>query len=220
MFLVAKNVLTPAEVEQIRTIAKSVRFMEGRASNPHNIAKDNLQMDVTQPDALRASNIAGAAIMRSEEIKNFVFPRRVATPLLARYEPGMKYGVHSDAAFIPLPNGPLRSDMSGTLWIADPSTYEGGELTIHLGSETVSVKGEPGSMVVYPSTTLHEVTPITKGQRLVLITFIESTIVDQADRELLWQLNEIYALEGLKMDWENRTRLQYVISSLHRKWAD
>jgi PKHD-type hydroxylase len=220
MFLVAKNVLTPAEVEQIRTIAKSVRFMEGRASNPHNIAKDNLQMDVTQPDALRASNIAGAAIMRSEEIKNFVFPRRVATPLLARYEPGMKYGVHSDAAFIPLPHGPLRSDMSGTLWIADPSTYEGGELTIHLGSETVSVKGEPGSMVVYPSTTLHEVTPVTKGQRLVLITFIESTIVDQADRELLWQLNEIYALEGLKMDWENRTRLQYVISSLHRKWAD
>jgi PKHD-type hydroxylase len=219
MFLLVKNVLTPGEVEQIRTIAKSVRFVEGRASNPHNVAKDNLQMDVTQPDALRASNIAGAAIMRSEEIKNFVFPRRVASPLLARYEPGMKYGMHADAAFIPLPNGPLRSDMSGTLWIADPSTYEGGELTIHLGSEKVSVKGEPGSMVVYPSTTLHEVTPVTKGQRLVLITFIESTIVDQVDRELLWQLNEIYALEGLKMDWENRTRLQYVISSLHRKWT-
>ena len=219
MFLVVRNVLTPAEVEQIRAIAKSVRFVEGRASNPHNLAKDNLQMDVTQPDAMRASNIAGAAIMRNEEIKNFVFPRRVATPLLARYEPGMKYGVHADAAFIPLPNGPLRSDMSGTLWIADPSTYEGGELTIHLGSEAVSVKGEPGSMVVYPSTTLHEVTPVTKGQRLVLITFIESTIVDQVDRELLWQLNEIYALEGLKMDWENRTRLQYVISSLHRKWV-
>jgi PKHD-type hydroxylase len=72
---------------------------------------------------------------------------------------------------------------------------------------------------VYPSTTLHEVTPVTKGQRVVLITFIESTIVDQADRELLWQLNEIYALEGLKMEWDNRTRLQYVISSLHRKWA-
>jgi PKHD-type hydroxylase len=219
MFLRVKNVLTPAEVEQIRTIAKSVRFVEGRASNPHNIAKDNLQMDVTQPDAMRASNIAGAAIMRNEEIKNFVFPRRVATPLLARYEPGMKYGVHADAAFIPLPNGPLRSDMSGTLWIADPSTYEGGELTIHLGSESVPIKGEPGSMVVYPSTTLHEVKPVTKGQRLVLITFIESTIVDQIDRELLWQLNEIYALEGLKMDWENRTRLQYVISSLHRKWV-
>jgi PKHD-type hydroxylase len=219
MFLVVKNVLTPAEVEQIRTIAKSVRFLEGRASNPHNLAKDNLQMDVTQPEAMRASNIAGAAIARNEEIKNFVFPKRIASPLLARYEPGMKYGIHADAPFIPLPNAPLRSDVSGTLWIADPSTYEGGALTIHLGSETVSVKGEPGSMVVYPSTTLHEVVPVTSGQRLVLITFIESAISDQVERELLWQLNEIHALEGLKMDWENRTRLQYVIASLHRRWA-
>jgi PKHD-type hydroxylase len=219
MFLVVKNVLNSAEVEQIRAIARSVRFVEGRASNPHNLAKDNLQMDVTQPDAVRASNIAGAAIARNEEIRNFVFPKRIASPLLARYEPGMRYGVHADAAFIPLPNGPLRSDMSGTLWIADPSGYEGGELTIHLGSEKLSVKGEPGSMVVYPSTTLHEVTPVTSGQRLVLITFIESAISDQIERELLWQLNEVHALEGLKMDWENRTRLQYVIASLHRKWA-
>ncbi len=219
MFLVVKNVLTPAEVEQIRAIARSVRFVEGRASNPHNLAKDNLQMDVSQPDAVRASNLAGAAIMRNEEIRNFVFPKRIASPLLARYEPGMKYGTHADAPFIPLPAGPLRSDVSGTIWIADPSSYEGGELTIHLGSEKVSVKGEPGSMVVYPSTTLHEVTPVTKGQRLVLITFIESAICDQAERDLLYTLNEVHALEGLKMDWNNRTRLQYVIASLHRKWA-
>jgi PKHD-type hydroxylase len=219
MFLVVKNVLTPAEIEQVRQIARSVRFVEGRASNPHNLAKDNLQMDVTQPDAVRASNIAGAAIARNEEIKNFVLPKRIASPLLARYEPGMKYGSHADAPFIPLPTGPLRSDVSGTLWIADPSTYDGGELTIHLGSEKVSIKGEPGSMVVYPSTTLHEVTPVTQGQRLVFITFIESVISDQTERELLWQLTEIHALEGLKMDWENRTRLQYVIASLHRRWA-
>ena len=219
MFLVVKNVLTPAEVEQIRAIARSVRFVEGRASNPHNLAKDNLQMDVSQPDAVRASNLAGAAIMRNEEIRNFVFPKRIASPLLARYEPGMKYGTHADAPFIPLPAGPLRSDVSGTIWIADPSSYEGGELTIHLGSEKLSVKGEPGSMVVYPSTTLHEVTPVTKGQRLVLITFIESAICDQAERDLLYTLNEVHALEGLKMDWNNRTRLQYVIASLHRKWA-
>jgi len=219
MFLNVKDVLTPSEVAQIRQIAKSVRFLDGRASNPHNLAKDNLQMDITQPEALRASNIAGAAIARNEELKNFVFPKRIASPLLARYEPGMKYGTHADAPFIPLPTAPLRSDVSGTVWIADPSTYEGGELVIHLGSEAVSIKGEPGSMVVYPSTTLHEVKPVTSGQRLVLITFIESVISDQVERELLWQLNEVHALEGLKMEWETRTRLQYVIASLHRRWA-
>src|ERR1051325_822625 len=159
MFLVVKNVLTQAEVEQVRQIAKSVRFVEGRASNPHNLAKDNLQVDPAQPDAMRAANLVAAAITRNAEITNFVFPKRMAPPLLARYEPGMKYGIHADAPFIPLPSGPLRSDVSGTIWIADPSTYEGGELTIHLGSEKIAIKGEPGAMVVYPSTTLHEVTP-------------------------------------------------------------
>src|SRR5436305_14458884 len=132
MFLVVKDVLTPAEVDQIRAIAKTVRLIEGSASNPHNLAKDNLQADTAQPDAMRASNIAGSAIARNEEIRNFVFPKRIASPLLARYEPGMKYGTHADAAFLPLPNGPLRSDVSGTLWIADPASYEGGELNIHL----------------------------------------------------------------------------------------
>jgi PKHD-type hydroxylase len=131
----------------------------------------------------------------------------------------MKYGAHADAPFLPLPNGPLRSDVSGTIWIADPLSYEGGELTIHLGTEKISVKGEPGSMVVYPSTTLHEVTPVTHGERLVMITFIESVVSEQVDRDLLYTLNEVHALEGLKMDWQNRTRLQYVIASLHRRWA-
>jgi len=219
MFLVVKNVLSAAEVAQIAEIAKSVRFVDGKASNPHNLAKNNLQMDTTQAEAVRASNIAGPAIAGNEELKNFVFPKRIASPLLARYEPGMKYGPHSDAPFIPLPTAPLRSDVSGTLFIAEPSTYDGGELVIHLGSEKVSIKGEPGSMVVYPSTTLHEVTPVTRGARLVLITFIESVIPDQTQRELLYQLNEVYALEGLKMEWENRTRLNYVSSALHRMWA-
>jgi len=219
MFLVVKNVLSAAEVAQIAEIAKSVRFVDGKASNPHNLAKNNLQMDTTQAEAVRASNIAGAAIAGNEELKNFVFPKRIASPLLARYEPGMKYGPHSDAPFIPLPTAPLRSDVSGTLFIAEPSTYDGGELVIHLGSEKVSIKGEPGSMVVYPSTTLHEVTPVTRGARLVLITFIESVIPDQTQRDLLYQLNEVYALEGLKMEWENRTRLNYVSSALHRMWA-
>src|SRR5207253_11353982 len=141
----------------IRAISQSVCCVEGWAYSAHNLAKDVRQMDVTQPGAVSASNIAGAAMARNEEVRNFVCLKRIASPLLARYEPGMKYGTHADAPFIPLPNAPLRSDISGTLWIADPSTYEGGELTIHLGSEKVTVKGEPGSMVVYPSTTLHEV---------------------------------------------------------------
>ncbi|MBI3675853.1 MAG: Fe2+-dependent dioxygenase [Proteobacteria bacterium] len=219
MFLMVKDVLTPGELEQLRLIAKNAKFVDGKISNPHNQAKNNLQVDTSLPEANRAAQIAGTAITRNEQIRNFVFPKRMASPLLARYEVGMTYGVHADSAYLPLPAGPLRSDVSGTLWLADPSTYEGGELRIHLGSESVTVKGEPGSMVVYPSTTLHEVVPVRSGQRLVMITFIESFIPDQTQREVLWTLNEVNALEGFNISWENRTKLNYVSSSLHRMWA-
>jgi PKHD-type hydroxylase len=219
MFLLLKNVLLPAEVDQVRQLAQTVRFMDGRASNPHNLAKKNLQADMGTPEAQKASQIAGAAIARSEEVRNFAFPKRIATPLLSRYEPGMTYGAHSDAAFLPLPNGPLRSDVSATLFVGDPATYDGGELRIHLGTETVTIKGEPGAMIVYPSNTLHEVMPVTRGERLAFFTFMESNIPDHVERELLYTLNEVYALEGLKMEWENRTRLQYVINNLHRSWS-
>lgn len=219
MFLKVKNVLTPAELDEIRRLAGSLRFVEGRVSNPHNLAKNNLQADLGQPDAAKAAQIAGVAISRNEEISNFAFPKRIASPLLARYEPGMTYGVHADAPFLPLPNGPLRSNVSATLFINDGATYVGGRLAIHMGSEVITIEPEPGAMIVYPSTTLHEVTPVTSGQRLVMFTFMESVIPDQFHRELLYTLNEVKALEGFNMSWENRTRMNYVSGSLHRMWA-
>jgi PKHD-type hydroxylase len=132
----------------------------------------------------------------------------------------MNYGVHSDAAFLPIGARPLRSDLSCTLFIADPGAYEGGELSIQLGSRTVQFKGAAGSAVIYPSNTLHEVKPVPSGERLVGLTFIESSIPDPAHRDLLYALNEIAALEGFNMSWENRTRLQHVRNNLRRMWGE
>jgi PKHD-type hydroxylase len=219
MFLLVKNVLTQTEIGQILQLAEGLRFVDGRQSNAHNTAKKNLQIDMSQPNAVKLCQIAAAAIGRNEEIKNFAFPRRIATPLLSRYEPGMTYGTHADAPYLQLPSGPLRSDVSGTLFLEDSASYKGGELVIHLGSETVAVKGEPGTMIIYPSTTLHEVNPVTEGRRLAFFTFIESVIPDEAQRELLYLLNEVHALEGLNIKPENRTRLQFVASRLHRMWS-
>jgi PKHD-type hydroxylase len=219
MFLLVKNVLTQTEIGQILQLSEGLKFVDGRQSNPHNTAKQNLQLDMTQPNAAKLSQIAAAAVGRNEEIRNFAFPKRIATPLLSRYEPGMTYGVHADAPYLQLPTGPLRSDVSGTLFLEDPESYKGGELVIHLGSETIPVKGEPGSMIIYPSTTLHEVAPVTEGRRLSLFTFIESTVPDQQQRELLYLVNEVHALEGFNIRPENRTRLQFIASCLHRMWA-
>jgi PKHD-type hydroxylase len=219
MFLLVKNVLTGTEIGQVLQLAEGLKFVDGRQSNVHNTAKKNLQIDMTQPNAVKLCQIAAAAVGRNEEIRNFAFPKRIATPLLSLYEPGMTYGAHADAPFLQLPGGPLRSDVSGTLFLEDPASYKGGELVIHLGSETIPVKGEPGSMIIYPSTTLHEVNPVTEGRRMAFFTFIESIIPDEQQRELLYLLYEVNALEGYNIQPENRTRLQFIASRLHRMWS-
>jgi PKHD-type hydroxylase len=220
VFLELPEVLTPPEVARLRQLAAVARFADGRASNPHSIAKNNQQVDPSDPAHAEASKIMAGALQRSEPFRGFTFPRIMAPPMLARYAPGMNYGAHSDAAFMPLGQRPLRSDVSCTIFIADPATYEGGELTIHLGTRGVPFKGAAGAAIVYPSNTLHEVRPVTAGERLVGITFIESMIPDPAHRDLLYQLDEVAALEGFNISWENRTRLQYVRNNLRRMWGE
>jgi PKHD-type hydroxylase len=219
MFLQIENFLTAAEVSAVAEIARQAKFVDGRRSNPHNPTKDSAIADPSDPIAQKASQIALAAFQRSEEARNFAFPQRMAAPSLCRYETGMKYGAHIDAAYLPLGAQPLRSDVSCTVFISAPKDYEGGELVAHLGSEIIRIKGDAGSAVFYPSTTVHQVAPVSAGERLVIITFIESQIPDQLQRDLLYSLGEVRALEALKMDWRNRIQLDYVIQNLHRMWS-
>jgi len=164
--------------------------------------------------------IVGNAMTRSREFSSFAIPKRIAPPLLCRYEPGMKYGSHADAAIIQLPNTKIRSDLSCTVFIGDPAAYEGGELAMVLGNQTLAFKGAPGEAIVYPSTLLHEVVPVRSGQRLVSITFIESHIADQHERLQVYELNEIAAIEGLRMNPESRVRLDVVRQNLLRMWSN
>ncbi len=219
MFLEIDDVLTPDEVSQLRTLAARAKFVDGRISSPHSAVKNNLQLDHTDAAYTASSQLMAQALQRCEQVRNFAFPGLMAPPLLARYEPGMAYGLHSDSAVIQLGARQLRSDLSCTIFIADPESYDGGALAVRLGTQTVSFKLKAGAAVVYPSTTLHEVTPVTSGQRLVGITFIESQIPDSEQRDLLYELDEVAALEGLNMSPENCTRLQYVRTNLRRIWS-
>jgi PKHD-type hydroxylase len=219
MFLEIADVLTQAEVAQLREMAGRARFVDGRISSPGSPVKDNLQLDHGDAAYAPSSQLMAAALMRNEAFRNFAFPSLLAPPLLARYEPGMKYGAHSDSAFMQLGQRQLRSDLSCTIFLNPPDAYEGGALRVHLGSGQVEFKLQPGAAIVYPSTTLHEVVPLTGGQRLVGITFIESLIPDPTHRELLYELDEVAALEGNGMSWDNRTRLQYVRTNLRRMWS-
>ena len=223
MFLEVNGLLQPAEVKTLRTITNEIAFIDGRASNPANIAKQNLQASHNPNDDkyLESSRIVMAAFMRSAEFRAFALPKKMAPPVLARYRPGMKYGPHADAAVLHLPNGTqLRSDLSATVFLGDPAQYDGGELIVHLGTKPVAFKGAPGDAIIYPSTTLHEVRPVTAGERLVSITFIESLIPDEFLRTQLFELNDVAEREGHTMSWESRVRLDGVRQNLMRLWSE
>jgi PKHD-type hydroxylase len=219
MFLEIKEFLNPQEVARLRELAGRVQFVDGRISNPHNQAKKNLQANEADPNYAESSRIVAEAFARSTSFRDFAFPRHIAPPLLARYELGMTYGAHADTSHMRFGNEIHRSDLSATVWLNPPASYDGGELVVHLGTQPVPIKGEPGSVIVYPSTQLHEVLPVRRGQRLVSITFIESMIPDEFLRTQLFELNEVAALEGLKMDWSSRVRLEAVRNNLLRLWT-
>jgi PKHD-type hydroxylase len=213
------QILTDAEVAECRRIAASAPFIDGKVTNPHNAAKQNEQLH--DPTAYqKSSELLKVALARSPEFAEFAFPVALAPPMMTRYKPGMKYGAHADAAFIQLPGATIRSDLSCTIFLNEPKDYEGGELNIRIGDAELKFKLKPGEAIIYPSDSLHQVAPVTKGERLVAITFIQSRIQDPFRRTMLFELNEVAALEGLKMDAENFGRLQLVQQNLLRYWSD
>ena len=213
------ELLTDAEVAECRRIAAQAPFVDGRITNPHNLTKVNEQLH--DPQAYqKSSQLLMNAFGRSEEFREFAFPALIAPPLITRYKPGMKYGAHADAAYIQLPGGTIRSDISCTVFLNEPKDYDGGELQVRLGDADLKFKLRPGQAIVYPSDSLHQVVPVTRGERLVAITFIQSRVPDTFQRNLLFELNEVAALEGLKMSQENFSRLQVVQSNLLRIWGE
>lgn len=211
--------LTPAEVQECKRIAVSTKFVDGRITNPHNKTKNNQQLH-DQAGQQASAQIILQAFGRSEEFREFAFPLVIAPPLITRYQPGMHYGAHADAAFLQIGNATVRSDLSCTVFLNEPASYDGGALHVRLGDGNLKFKLKAGEGIIYPSDTLHEVEPVTRGERLVAITFIQSRIPDPFERAMLFELNEVAALEGLKMDPENFSRLQYVQAGLMRYWGD
>lgn len=219
MFLKIRALLAPPEIARLTALSREMRFVDGRASNPANVSKNNQQADNADPKYAESVQIVSAALGRSREFIDFAMPKHVAPPLLCRYAPGMTYGAHADAALIDLSGGRLRSDLSCTVFIADPAAYEGGELSVEVGNLAIPFKGGAGDAIIYPSTTLHEVIPVRAGERLVSITFIESYIPNLEQRMQVYELNEIAALEGNTMKWESRVRLDVVRQNLMRMWT-
>lgn len=219
MHLYLKDLLNKDEIKRLLKISESAKFVDGRITNPGTSVKNNLQTEPSDPSFVEAGQIVSQAIFRHPLVRDFCQPKRLATPMITKYTKGMHYGTHIDSSTLNT-QPPMRSDVSGTVFLADPATYEGGELSIELGDQTIEFKGQPGEVILYPSTSLHQVKPVTSGQRIVSILFIHSNIRDAMKRDILFKLAKFINREHQKFDEGSRMELEFVRENLMRMWTD
>ncbi|MCU7862538.1 MAG: Fe2+-dependent dioxygenase, partial [Candidatus Thiodiazotropha sp. (ex Lucinoma borealis)] len=153
--------------------------------------------------------------------RSAVLPYRMADPLFARYQPGMTYGKHVDDPLMGLSGQRFRSDVSMTIFLRDPDTYQGGELIVRTTFGEKRVKLKAGSAVIYPSSSLHQVAEVSRGERLVALAWIQSYVRDPAQRELLYELD--LAREHLlatAADDETTGLVDKSYANLLRMWGD
>jgi len=188
MFIFISDVLDGEAVSSLREAAERLNFEDGMKSagwHAHKV-KRNRQAVPGAPLRQVQARIT-AALDANDVFQAAALPRRIAPPLLARYGPEEAYGPHVDNAV--LGNPPLRSDLSLTLFLSDPESYEGGELIVETPAGEEAVKLDAGAAVLYPSTTLHRVAPIRSGERLAAVTWIESLVRSGEDRAILFDLD-------------------------------
>ncbi len=218
MLLVIEGLITPVEAQVLREAASDLQFDDGRKTAGRFAAavKANDQA-ISAPalDAVLAKvelALAGNAVFRSA-----ARPKALTRLILSRYRQGQTYGLHVDDALM---QG-LRTDLSFTLFLAEPDSYDGGALIIEDHFEARAIKLNPGDMIVYPSTTLHRVEEVTRGERLAVVGWVQSLIRNPEQREILFDLDQsveaVHAAEGKSALFD---RLAKTRSNLLRMWAE
>ncbi|WP_317057216.1 Fe2+-dependent dioxygenase [Roseovarius rhodophyticola] len=200
---------------------QNLDFEDGRKTAGKRAArvKKNEQLGSVDREAKAdIQNKVIKSLKSNGRFQRFAMPNKVATPLISRYRPGMEYGLHVDNAT--MVDSTLRTDLSVTLFLNEPDQYEGGELEIFSGYGPVKIKLPAGSVVVYPSSTLHRVLPVTKGERLAAVTWVESQIRDLARREILYDFGLARSkLEKDAPNSEETDRANRAYTNLLRMWT-
>ncbi|WP_343676124.1 Fe2+-dependent dioxygenase [Paraburkholderia heleia] len=226
MLVHVRNVLTP---EQVRTLRARLdhagdAWVDGRATAGWSGApvKRNVQVAEHTPIARELGDIVLAAIERNPLFISAALPNQVYPPLFNRYEGGMTFGSHVDGAVRVLPNGvKLRTDVSCTLFLSSPDEYDGGELVVEDTYGVQEVKLPAGDMIVYPATSLHQVTPVTRGARVASFFWVQSLVRDDTRRALLFDMDTaIQRLNASDADAQARRSLVGCYHNLLRLWSE
>ena len=191
MILTLPDLVTPDELALIKQKIATVPFIEGKATAGELLksVKNNQQIPWNHPVMKELTDLVMRALGRCDAFMSLAQPRRLAAMLVSRYEPGMAYGAHVDAPIMGEPNH-VRSDVSFTLFLNEPDTYQGGELAFENGSGETAFKLPARSAICYPTGQLHRVRPVEHGERLAVVGWVQSLVREPAIRELLHDLSE------------------------------
>jgi PKHD-type hydroxylase len=218
MFLVIKEVLTAAEIEAARChLEQSASFTTGKATAGHHArdVKDNEQ--ATSETASPVLKKVEQALLANPVFKAAASPKSIIKLMVSRYLAGMQYGTHVDD---PMMNG-IRTDLSFTLFLSDPATYDGGSLVIEDNDGDRSFKRDAGSLILYPATSLHHVEAVTSGERLAVVGWVRSFLRDGAQRELVFDLeNTIATVRAEHASRPVLDQLYKIRANLLRMWIE
>lgn len=205
--------------------ADNAPWVDGRVTAGHQgiHVKQNQQLAEGSPLAIELGNIVLAALERHPLFISAALPNRVYPPMFNRYQGGMHFGSHVDGSIRLLPGTgqKIRTDLSATLFLAPPDSYDGGELLIEDTYGTQTVKLPAGDLILYPASSLHRVNPVTHGMRLACFFWVQSMVRDDGQRTLLFDLDgAIQQLTATNADQSSRVKLTGVYHNLLRHWAE
>ncbi len=228
MILCIPDILNPGQVSHLRQLLEDALWEDGKKTAGHQavLAKNNMQIPGNHPAALEAGQAILQALSANPFFKSAALPLHILPPMFNRYSGGQEFGTHVDGAIRTLPGGQkIRTDLSCTLFFAQPDEYDGGELVIEDTYGAKSVKLPAGHMVLYPSTSLHHVTPVTRGARLCSFFWLQSMVRSDERRSLLFDLDVAIqrlnvALPDQEAAGQSAIQLTGVYHNLLRQWAE
>lgn len=217
------GVLDAAALTQVHGLLGRAGWIDGRATAGHLSAtvKDNRQLDEDDPLALQAGALVMDALARQPLFAAAALATRISAPLFNRYEGGGTYGDHIDGAIRPLAKGRMRADLSATLFLSDPESYDGGELMVAGSGGEHAVKLAAGDMILYASGARHRVTPVTRGARMAAVLWIQSLVRDPQQRAMLFELDQtIQSLRADNAGADSVLTLTGLYHNLLRLWSE
>ncbi len=223
MLLEINHLLQQPQLDKIHEVLADAKFQDGKltAGMAAKQVKNNQEMTPVADKMKMIIRLITSALGHNEAFRNAALPYRMADPIIARYQDGMNYGNHVDDPIMGQSGPRFRTDISMTIFLHPKNQYEGGELIIQTSFGEKKVKLDAGCAVIYPSSSLHQVAPVTSGERLVALLWIQSYVRDPAKRELLYELSQArdYLLKNeIKADHTAKIDKSYV--NLLRMWSD